>query len=403
MSGMLLDDSDCTMRIIYVTSSFPVGTREAFLMPELAELNAQGHQLRIVPMFPRGKTVQGNREQFMACASVTPLCSFQFVGEFMKSAGQRPGTVWRLMRLFRHGSFGLVAKNFTVLPKAAWLARMAIDWRADHIHAFWASGPASLALAASELSGIPWSFSAHRFDIIDNSLMPQKAESARFVRFISADGLRLSRLPGTPLESKTTVLHLGINVNVAPVATCTANVPVILCVAALIPRKGHRVLLKSIQELKRRGVGLELWLAGDGELRDQLQVNVSSRGLDRQVKFLGSVSHSALMSLYSNGQVTMAALASYHEGIPMSLIEAMSFGVPVVATQVGGIPELLGNGAGILVDPNDWLALSDALHLLIDNVELRKSLGIAASERVRSSFSASAIATRMTALLTGNV
>jgi glycosyltransferase involved in cell wall biosynthesis len=372
-------------------------------MPELAELEAQGHQLKIVPLFPQGKTVHTNAERFLAVSSIAPLCSSKIAREFIKSIGQEPGAVWRLVHLFRHGSVAMIAKNFALLPKAAWLARLAIDWRADHIHAFWASGPASLALAASELSGIPWSFSGHRLDIIENRLMRQKAKLACFVRFISADGLRLSGLHGTSLESKTTVLHLGIDVGVAPAATSTANVPVVLCVAALIPRKGHSILLMAIQELKRRGVAVELWLAGDGELREKLQEDVRARGLNEQVRFLGNLSHSALMSLYADGLVTTVALASYHEGIPVCLIEAMSFAVPVVATRVGGIEELLGNGAGVIVAPNDWLGISDALHQLITNVELRESLGITARKRVLSSFAAPEIATRMTALLTGSL
>lgn len=380
-----------------------MGPCEAFIMPELAELEAQGHELRIVPLLPRGKTVQSNGGRFLSVSSVTPLCSSQIAREFIKCLGQGPCAVWSVMRRFLHGTIAVMVKNFAVLPKAAWLARMAREWRADHIHAFWASGPASLALAASELSGIPWSFSAHRFDIIGNNLMRQKAELACFVRFISADGLRLSGLQGTALEAKTTVLHLGIDVNVRVEASVATKVPVVLCVAALIPRKGHGVLLKAMQELKRRGVASELWLAGDGELRERLRQDARAYGLGAQVKFLGSLPHSDLMRLYANGLVTAVALASYHEGIPVSLMEAMSFAVPVVATQAGGIPELLGNGAGFIIAPNDCSAMADALHVLINDVELRRSLGMAARERVRSSFSASNSATRMAALLAGNL
>lgn len=391
------------MRIIYITSSFPIGKCEAFIAPELTELEAQGHQLRIVPLMPRGKASESKEEPFPSITWCAPLCSPRFAWEFTRFVGRRPDVVWRLIKSFSHGTAATIAKNLAVLPKAAWLARMATAWGADHLHAFWASGPASLALAASELSGIPWSFSAHRFDIVENGLMRKKAESARFVRFISADGLRLSGLQGTALESKATVLHLGIDVDVAPAPGRVGGVPVVLCVAALIPRKGHHVLLKAIEELKERGVSTELWLAGDGELRGRLQQEVCALGLDGQVKFLGSLSHSELMSLYANGLVTMAALASHHEGIPVSLMEAMSFSVPVVATRVGGIAELLGNGAGVIVDPSDWLALSNALHLLIKDAELRKSLGITARERVQSSFAVSKIAIRMTALFAGNL
>jgi glycosyltransferase involved in cell wall biosynthesis len=387
------------MKVIYVTSSFPFGSGEAFIMPELTELQAQGHQVKVVPLLPRGKIIQGDGERFLTVSSVVPLCSIRIVRDFMKYFCKQPGVMWTLICSFSRGTFAMSAKNCAVLPKAAWLAHLARGWGADHIHAFWASAPASLALATSELSGIPWSFSAHRFDIIENNLMRLKAERAQFVRFISADGRRLSGLEGTPLESKTVVLHLGIDADVAPATSATTSVPIILCVSALIPRKGHSVLLRAMQELESRGVTSELWLAGDGDLRKALRQEVRARGLEKRVKFLGTLPHSQLMSLYANGRVTMGALASYHEGIPVSLMEAMAFGVPVIATQAGGIPELLSNGAGLMISPDDWHGMADAMYSLIDNMKLRESLGSAARERVQSSFAASQVATRMAALL----
>lgn len=370
-------------------------------MPELEEFDAQGHQLRIVPMLPRGRTTQDERRSFVPVSLIAPLCSFAILRDFLRIAVVRPCVVVGLLRRFSSGPFGAVLKNLLILPKSAWLSRQASDWGADHIHAYWASGPASMALAASEMSGIPWSFSAHRYDILGNPLMQQKAELARFARFICADGRRLSGLEGTPAESKSIVLHLGIDVNVDSVHGTPAKLPLILCVAALIPRKGHDVLLRAMRELKRRGVVAELWLVGDGELRKRVEARIRAYGLDEEVRVVGSLSHSEIMCLYERGLVTAIALASEHEGIPVCLMEAMSFAVPVVATKTGGIPELLSGGAGLTIVRGDWLGMANALQQLIEDVDLRTSVGNAGRERVRKSFAAPQTARIMAALMSG--
>jgi glycosyltransferase involved in cell wall biosynthesis len=82
----------------------------------------------------------------------------------------------------------------------------------------------------------------------------------------------------------------------------------------------------------------------------------------------------------------MVVLPSLHEGIPVSLIEAMAYGVPVVSTFAGGTPELLERGAGLLVPPEDPLALADAIERLVRDPELRKQLGETGRRRVEDSF-----------------
>jgi glycosyltransferase involved in cell wall biosynthesis len=285
---------------------------------------------------------------------------------------------------------GVSLKNLAVVPKALWLAEVAARWKANHIHCHWGGTTATMALLASKLSGIPWSLTVHRWDIVENNLLANKIQSASFTRFISEDGLRMARALGVVSDAKVGVLRMGVAL---PSRTIDRKRPgnVVLCPARLVEVKGHRFLLEAWRILKNRGVAGELWLAGDGELRPQLMSLAKALGLLDSVKFLGAVPHAKLLQLYEAGMVAAVALASidlghgYHEGIPVALIEAMSYGIPVVSTETGGTPELVVPGTGLLVPAKDAGALANALHSLLPDDCLSKQLGESGRRRAMES------------------
>jgi glycosyltransferase involved in cell wall biosynthesis len=282
-------------------------------------------------------------------------------------------------------------KNLAVVPKALWLADVAVRWKADHIHCHWSGTTATAAMLASARSGVPWSLTCHRWDIVENNLLAAKAKSASFVRFISQDGLQMARSIGIGPAENTQVLHMG-----AAIPQAAGRRPgtrrVVLCPARLVEVKGHRYLLEAWRMLERRGVGGELWLAGSGESRADLEALCGRLGLGESVTFLGAIRHADLLKMYEEGAVSAVVLASvdlgdgHHEGIPVALIEAMSYGVPVIATAAGGTPELVTPRAGLLVPPADPDALADAIQsVLLDHV-WSEQLGRAGRERVLTDF-----------------
>jgi glycosyltransferase involved in cell wall biosynthesis len=278
-------------------------------------------------------------------------------------------------------------KNLAIVPKALWLARVAARWRADHIHCHWAGTTATMAMLASWRSGIPWSFTAHRWDIVENNLLTTKAATASFVRLISGDGLRIARALGLGSANNTRIIHMGVPIP-NRVRRRYGPRPVVLCPARLVEVKGHRFLLEAWQILQRRGLNAELWLAGQGELKSRLETLSRALGLGSSVKFLGAVPHDGLLKIYAEAPVSAVVVASIdlgsgvHEGIPVALIEAMSYGIPVVATATGGTPELLVPGTGLLVPPADPPALADALQSLLVDGKLREQIGDSGRLRV---------------------
>jgi colanic acid/amylovoran biosynthesis glycosyltransferase len=391
------------MKVMYVTSSFPFGAGEVFIMPELNALQKMGHEVLVVPLRPHGSVMHEDAKRWTPYTLAVPLVSSEIITSFTSTLSRDTGKISQLARLFGKNRPHVALKNLSVWPKSAWLAQRASALHVDHIHAFWASTVATLAVGAAELSGIPWSFTAHRFDIVQANLLEEKSRSAQFIRFISESGLRMSGFPGTDLAQKAKVLHLGVDLRDRDSNVARRKSTVALCAASLIPVKAHAVLFDAVDRLRRRGCSFELWLAGDGRLKKALQLDVRRRGLEGQIKFLGAISHSALLNLYATRAVDIAVLAStdlgngLHEGIPASLMEAMSFGVPVIGTNTGGIPELLA-GAGLLVPPNDSNALSEALQLLSENDRLRESIGRAGRNRIQDSFSATGIAVELSRL-----
>jgi glycosyltransferase involved in cell wall biosynthesis len=159
--------------------------------------------------------------------------------------------------------------------------------------------------------------------------------------------------------------------------------PLWVCAARLESQKGHDVLLDAAAEMRKRSFAFVLAIAGDGSLRGPLEQRAARLGLTDSVHFLGRVDE--VGSLYAAADAVV--LPSRWEGLPLSLLEALARGRPVIATHVGGIPEVIENGvSGLLVPPDDAKALADALQSFHQRRDLALQLGAAGAERVAIHF-----------------
>ena len=395
------------MRIVYVTTTFPYAEGEAFLIPEIGAITRRGHEVLIVPRSPGGEIVHGDARPLLGTTVAQPLFSRQVARAAWAEVRRDPRRALRpLLLLLKSRNPEVFLKNLAVYAKGLWLARIAREWGATHIHAHWAATVTTIAMVAGEVSAIPWSFTAHRFDVVENNLLPLKARRAAFVRYISQSGLGMAGRLGAS-GGNARVLHMGVDVPELPTGTAAAESSqqpgrgVILCPANLLPVKGHKYLIEALAALWQRGIELSLWIAGQGELRGPLQRQVELLGLTDAVRFLGQVSHAELLRFYEERKISFVVLPSVdlgdgeHEGIPVALIEAMSYGVPVVSTETGGIPELLQGGAGLLVPPADPLALADALERLRADADLRGRVAEAGRKRVLDEYSISQVVSEL--------
>jgi glycosyltransferase involved in cell wall biosynthesis len=394
-----------TRSTIYVTARFPYGATEPFLVPEIRELGRRRCDVTIVPTRPDGGVAHGDAAGLLERTVAAPLLSRGILRSAAAETARGPGAVAAALGdVLRSRSPRILAKNLAVFPKGLWLGRHARERGVEHLHAHWASTPATLAMVAGRVSGIPWSLTAHRWDIAEDNLLGLKARRACFVRVISEHGAEELRGIVGRSDWSPWVLHMGVPLPVATDAEAPPEPPLrVLTAARLVEKKGHADLLAAVGLLKERGVPVRVDLAGGGPLGPSLAKQVASLGLEEDVVFRGNVPHEELVRGMAAREWHAAVLSSVVsgdgelEGIPVSLVEAMACGLPAVGTDAGGTPELLRDGAGIVVPQGDATALAAAIERLAGDPALRDELGARGRERVREAFAADEVAAALLA------
>jgi glycosyltransferase involved in cell wall biosynthesis len=388
------------VHILYVTSSLPYGPGEAFVIPEILALRRRGHEVTVVPVHGRGPVLHDDAQELLDATLERSLLSLDIVRGATRQLLRRPGPSLRAARqLLGSRSPRILLKNLAVLPKALWLGSQAERRGVNHIHAHWGATSSTMAMVASRLSGTPWSVTVHRWDIEEDNLLATKARSATFVRAINDIGLRKLGARTNGRARETFVLHMGVDL-AAGTTTPRADGRV-LAAASLREVKGHVYLLDAVGLLRARGVDVHLDCVGDGPLRAELERYLDEHDLGEAVSLVPALPHGELLERLAGGEWSAAVLSSVvtpageHEGIPVSLLEAMSVGVPAIGTETGGIPALLGDGAGVLVPERDATALADALERVLTDGDLRAELVAAGRRRVEERFDVELVATEL--------
>ena len=164
--------------------------------------------------------------------------------------------------------------------------------------------------------------------------------------------------------------------------------PVIGTIASLTPIKDHASLLRAVARLAPSWPTLRLVIVGDGPLRGELQQLADALGITSHVRFAGHQPNVPSFHFLFD----ISTLTSVSEGFPNSLVEAMAAGRPIVATNVGGVPDAVRQDEnGLLVPPGDPAALATALHALLSSTERREQMGSASARRSRAEFHATAV------------
>jgi glycosyltransferase involved in cell wall biosynthesis len=246
-----------------------------------------------------------------------------------------------------------------------------------HLHAHFAHGPAAIAHLAHLVSGIPYSFTAHAKDLYTTPVeyVALRSDAARFVvTCTEANATYLREVVGAD-PAKLIVSRHGVDLERFEVAMRRPRPGRILSVGRLVPKKGFDTLVRACRVLADRGVDFECLIVGDGPLRDELDGLVRSLDLGDRVSIGTARPQPALVGEYEQAAVFALGCVVLddgdRDGIPNVILEAMAAGVPVVATAVSGIPEVVLDGeTGRLVAPGDPVALADAVaSLLADPTE----------------------------------
>lgn len=391
------------LSVAYITACAPFGKRETFIIEEMLALVKSGVDLTIVPRNPPKEVFHKEAEPLLPLTINLPLLNWTILTHFLKTPIKRP-RVWALSRtiLAHSRNLKIALKNLAVLPKAVFLAALLKNKGISHIHSHWGSTTATIGWIIAKLTGIPYSITLHRWDINENNLLEIKVASAAFVRCIAEDGRRdLLALIGERHQDKVKVIHMGVNLQAsAPSPQPSAHSQfVIACPGDFIPKKGQRFLIEAIGILKSQGRGnIHCLLIGEGPMERKLRRQVAQLGLENSITFLGFLPHSELLAMLKKGAIAAVVMPSIvtddgeKEGIPVALMEAMAFGVPVIATNTGGIPELLSRDSGILVPEKSAEALATAILRLITDTAGARRLAAQGRKMVEEEFEIGKIA-----------
>jgi glycosyltransferase involved in cell wall biosynthesis len=405
------------MKIAYITSQTPYGKGEQFILPEILEVIKKGHDVVVIPVRPEKEIALGDEPKEVAKFTMhIPLLSLNLILKSFLIFIKHPLRVVEIIfKILRHsGSLGKILKNLLIIPKGLVVSEILKKRKINHIHAHWASTPSTLAYIASELTGIPWSFTAHRWDIAENNMLREKRKTAKFIRVISKSGYnKILEIIGDKYKDKCVVLHMGVSINKFSDKKEKSSEKdkdsfVIGTPANLVEVKGHKYLIEAIKILVQKGYSIKCYFFGNGPLREELEKNVDKMNLKDIIIFEGNVPHDKLLKLYADNEVDCVVLPSIvtdkgeHEGIPVSLIEAMAHKIPVISTNTGGIPELLEGGAGIIVAQKNSDELAKAIMKLMNDEKLREELGEKGFEKVKKEFNLSKIVEELLYLMDTN-
>lgn len=383
------------MRIAYLISQYPAASH-TFIRREVEALRARGVEIDTFSIRrpSKAESEQGpERAAFESTFYVLPPNIARLIYVHLRSIATRPWEYFStLMLALRHRAPGLKAFvwAFFHFGEAILLAREMERRRDAHIHNHFANSGANVGLLVSRFLRLPWSLTLHGISETDypaGLLLGAKVKAADFVACVSYFGLAQAMRTVSPdYWDKFVIVRCALDLSVLPERDrAPRKTTRVVCVGRLSPEKGHLGLLEAWGDAIARGHDAELVLVGDGPERERIERDIARRGLGARVGLRGPLSESN--TLAEIAQSDLLVLASFMEGLPVVLMEALALGVPVIAPRVAGVPELVEHGRhGLLFTPAAWKELADCLCALLSDQALRERLGGAGRARIEAEF-----------------
>ena len=384
-------------KIAYVLNAFPT-LSETFITQEVRELERTGVDLHLFALAHPPASIATTLDWSGSSPLSYPMR--QSRSTLLRVALQRAiCSPWRTLRM-SITALAQAPRWSSALGQILYATRLARECEhtgITHLHAHYATQPAALARLVHILTGLPYSFTAHAYDIYltPRKELAAKMRSAKFVvtctdynrRYL----LELAHRANTPVHRIHHGLDLGAFPKCTPGTTPAGDAPLILAVARLLEKKGLSHLLRACRRLRDQGYRFRCRIVGEGPLHDALAAQVRELDLGACVTLWGPAPHSEVIAMYRQAEIfalpCVIAENGDRDGIPNVLVEALYMGLAVVSTPVSGIPELISHeGDGLLVPQADSDALASALARLLDNPLLRARLGRMGQQTVMERF-----------------
>lgn len=344
------------MKISYLINQYPK-VSHSFIRREILALEQQGFQVQRIAL--RGwdselvdekDTIELQKTKYLLRGAVITL-----IFTAILTLATKP------KRFFSALSFAFTMSlksernlffHLVYLAEACKLSCWLKTHQSQHLHAHFGTNSAEIAMLASVLSSVPFSFTVHgpeEFDRPKSIGLSTTINMAKFVVAISSFGRsQLYRWAHYADWHKVKVVHCGLEADFynVPAQAMPAN-PTLVCVGRLCEQKGQMLLVEAAKRLRDDGVDFQLVLAGDGEMRADIETLINQYALQANIKITGWISSDAVRSHILDAQALV--LPSFGEGLPVVIMEAMSLRRPVISTYIAGIPEL------VKPSENGWL------------------------------------------------
>lgn len=383
----------------YLVPEFPSQTH-AFFWREVCALRELGVQVRLLSS-SRPQPGAARHAFAEAAAAETEYLFPANLGSYGLLL-LRPGRLMRAIRYVLGLSETPPLKRLVLLaliPSAARLVRAARRGRFNHVHIHSCANSAHLGALAHILGDIGYSLTLHGDLPVYGTDHGSKMRDAAFVacvtrplqqQVMSTVGLPADRVP---------VLWMGVDLSRFAASRSAESSPGTiraLSVARLNRTKGHVFALRALAELRASGIKVTYLIAGEGEYREQIAAEVRALGMQDVVEFLGSIAETEVAALMARSDVLLLTSFGMGEAAPVAVMEAMASGLPVVASIIGGTPDMITDGVdGFLCPQEDSATVADRLRLLAADTELRARMGAQARQRAEREFDARKLAGRL--------
>jgi colanic acid/amylovoran biosynthesis glycosyltransferase len=378
------------MRIAYLINQYPK-VSHSFIRREILALERRGFDITRI-------SIRGWDEDIVDDADVAERSKTRYVLQSGWLAIGFAVLITAISRpiLFAH-AFSLAVRmgwraerslpyHLIYLAEACLVRRWLVETDVSHIHAHFGTNSAEIAMLVQTLGGPPFSFTAHGPEEFDKAVLiglGEKIRRATFVVAVSSFGRsQLFRHVEHCQWEKIHVVHCGLDPTFFegdPSYPSTRN---LICVGRLCEQKGQLLLIEASRRLDEAGADFTLTLAGDGELRHELEALIKQYGLGSRITITGWITSEEVRRRLLGARALV--LPSFAEGLPVVIMEAMALRRPVISTYIAGIPELVHDGEhGWLVAAGDVPALVSAMgHCLEASLGTLKPIGDAACSRV---------------------
>ena len=383
-------DSHRPMRLAYLTTTYPE-VSHTFIRREILEIERLGYEIERVAIREPDSTLVDPDD--IAEVEDTYYCLANLKHDLLPALAINPlrllRALWMTFQMGRVSHRGMLV-NFAYFIEALPLTKRLVDREVDHVHVHFGTNAAAVARLVKALGGPTFSMTIHGPAELDSAIgfaLGAKIEESEFVIAITDYcGAQLRRWVHHGHWHKIRVVHCAIEESLLDKATPVAPLSrTLVCVGRLSAQKGQLLLIDAVRRVIEDGGDMKLVLAGDGEMRPEIEERIKEYDLESHVEITGWIDGNEVARRLESCRTMI--LPSFAEGLPVVIMEAFAMQRPVLSTYIAGIPELVVPGEnGWLVPAGSVEAIHTAIHEILDTpteelIKMGKAGAIAVRER----------------------